>query len=326
MAQPIGSNADWSTGSACSGGLLATTYFIFVTRNWSRSLIMNSYVTEKEMTKMSVSNELEKLSKLKETGAINEEKFQAPGRSGSGDSRISTRSTVSLFASAFCLLHLFGCDLLVGGGTDREGDGEGEPPQCQFTNDGKCDEPTVCPPGTDTNDCSLCDGCCRDPNIDCRASEVCRFQEDDIIDAGDGIGTCVSADGIVYSIFVGATTMCEADPNGAEWDIGAGAPDPIVSIQVNGLQVAASPVIQDRFNFDPSFVTDIVLRSTDSISIIVFDEDFSDNDFGGGFCLGSACDAPVGVETLRGVNESAQGTCTPGGVASMELSLFPTPN
>ena len=108
---------------------------------------------------MSVSDELEKLSKMKETGSFSDEKYQVPGRSGSGGSLESRRSRVSLFADAFCLLHLVGCDLLVYGGTDGEGDGDGEgggePPQCQFTNDGECDEPTVCPPGTDTNDCSL---------------------------------------------------------------------------------------------------------------------------------------------------------------------------
>ena len=36
------------------------------------------------------------------------------------------RLNVPLLTSAFCLLHLFACDLPLGGGTDGEGDGGGE--------------------------------------------------------------------------------------------------------------------------------------------------------------------------------------------------------
>ena len=119
---------------------------------------------------MSVSDELEKLSKMKETGSISEEGFQAPARSGSGGARISTRSTVSLFASAFCLLHLFGCDLLVNGGADTCGKAcdaveltactcaASDP--CGWAGDNFCDEPAcaeITPEPFYDPDCSVVD-------------------------------------------------------------------------------------------------------------------------------------------------------------------------
>ena len=211
-------------------------------------------------------------------------------------------------------------------GEGDAGEGEGEAPACPYTNDGECDEPSICPPGTDTADCSICDGCCTDPTSECRPSEVCRFQENDVAGGGDGVGTCVSAESIPYTITIGDIALCETDPNGAEWDAGAGAPDPFVSVVVNGAAVATSAATQDRFNFNPAFQATITLRSTDVVSLIVSDEDLTSNDFGGGFCLGDACDSAIGVAPLRGVDTVLQGNCSPGGVASMAYSLFPTPN
>ena len=136
----------------------------------SLSLLVTLCLTEKEMTKMSVSDELEKLSKMKETGSISEEGFQAPGRSGSGGSRISTRSTVALFASAFCIFHLFGCDLLAGGDAITCGKAcdaadytactcDASDP-CGWARDGFCDEPAcaeITPEPFYDPDCSVVD-------------------------------------------------------------------------------------------------------------------------------------------------------------------------
>jgi hypothetical protein len=51
-------------------------------------------------------------------------------------------------------------------GTDTEDCGSGT---CAWVNDGICDEPTVCPVGTDTVDCSTCawvnDGVCDEPTV-----------------------------------------------------------------------------------------------------------------------------------------------------------------
>jgi hypothetical protein len=50
------------------------------------------------------------------------------------------------------------------------GGGGGE---CPFTNDGECDEPILCPPGTDVADCAGGGGCIGD--FDCGIGEFCDF-------------------------------------------------------------------------------------------------------------------------------------------------------
>jgi hypothetical protein len=215
-----------------------------------------------------------------------------------------------------------------GGGNGGGGNGGGDngPPACEYTNDGWCDEPDVCPAGTDAADCALCDGCCRDAGVDCRPSEVCRFQTDDEESlGGDLVGSCTVADGLVYSMVVADIALCETDPNGEAWDPFSGAPDPYVAIVVNGTVVASSSVVDDRYNFNPLLRADIVLRSTDIVDIIVYDVDSDSNDFGGGFCVGG-CDTPIGVEILRGVSASPVGSCEPGGVAAMYYYLEPKRN
>ena len=188
------------------------------------------------------------------------------------------------------------CGPLPGGGGDgggREGEGEDED--------------------------DLCDGCCFDAATDCRSSEICRFQANE---SDSEPGECLGADGASYLVAVGPLVLCERDPDGAEWDAGAGAPDPIIQIVVNGAEAARSVAVQDRFtSFEQEFVTTITLRSNDSVTIQVLDEDFTEDDFGGGFCLGSACNGPVGVDTLRGFLQDIQGDCGPGGVESMKVLL-----
>jgi hypothetical protein len=198
---------------------------------------------------------------------------------------------------------------------------------CRFSNDGQCDEPDVCPPGTDEADCSLCDGCCSFAATDCGPAEVCRFQADDVSGAGDGIGVCVGADSIPYTVSVTGVSLCEADPAGVEWDAFAGAPDPYVVLSVNGTVVASSGTFSDTYNFLPDFEAVVTLRTTDVVALFVYDEDATDDDFGGGFCLGDTCDSPIGIDRLRYPNlVVAEGSCDPGGVASASYSFLPQPN
>jgi hypothetical protein len=177
-------------------------------------------------------------------------------------------------------------------------------------------------------DAELCDGCCVTAVDDCAASEVCRFREADLNDP-DAVGACVGAENLSYDILVFDLSLCERKTDGSEWDAGAGAPDPRVDLVLNGSVVSSSPEAADSFNaFGDGILFTQTLRSTDSLTVQFVDVDLFEDDYIEGVCLGPACDAAVGVETLRGVafEGLSFGYCATSSLASVDIYLLPTPN
>ena len=370
------------------------------------------------------------------------------------------RLTVPLLTSAFCLLHLFACDLPLGGGIEGEGDGGGEgegegegeggtcggscdaadftactcgtSDPCGWASDGFCDEPACAAVTANAfrdPDCAgegegegegevpscgpaNCDGCCQgttcialpgdtncgsgggactacaDPSgcgVDESCASFCELDGTCVVPrfgtclfgdncafgtacrtfGGEEVGFCsttctpnnvvAGASGFLavergntdactadevcavtgfcsfanlsfYTLAVSGIDLCATNPTGQDWDIGGGAPDPIIQIVVNGVEVARSAAVQDSFGSGVFFVDTLFLSTTDSLTVNVLDDDLTGTDFGGGFCFGGGCDLPVGIEFLRGTNADGTGDCSrPGvGVAAMSLGISPS--
>jgi hypothetical protein len=59
--------------------------------------------------------------------------------------------------------------------------------QCPWTNDGECDEPNLCPVGTDVNDCACVEGSAGNT---CQWACDAECDEPDLCEAGTDTGDC----------------------------------------------------------------------------------------------------------------------------------------
>ncbi len=169
----------------------------------------------------------------------------------------------------------------------------------------------------------LCEGCCFDAATDCRASEVCRFSQA-AIDSGDP-GACVDSDGIPYRLGLLDVRICERMLDGSEWDVGAGAPDPFMRVEVNGVSTSTAAV-QDVFNAG-DFVLELELRSTDVVNLYLVDEDLTENDAITSYCVANECGQAIGVDRLRLMNGPVgDAGCATDAIAAATFVLVPAPN
>ena len=224
---------------------------------------------------------------------------------------------------AATLASIGACGLIMGANC-----GLGRTGECQTDRDCADDEECndgACEPirGGEGEGEPLCEGCCFDAASDCRASEVCRFSQADI-DNGDP-GACVDAEGIQYLVGLIDISLCERNTDGSEWDLGAGAPDPFMEIDVSGVPHQTTAV-QDSFS-PGALALELTLLSTDSVTVWLYDEDVTTNDPIGGYCAGPECDQAIGVDALRGL-EVAVGdpSCTESAIASATLVVTPSSN
>ncbi len=81
---------------------------------------------------------------------------------------------------------------------------------------------------------------------------------------------------VAISVAIGLTK-----PNGKSWDVGGGAPDPLVSARISSSGKTVSRSFRDSLNPSTSFSAE--LAPSDSISITVVDSDMSANDPIGSF-------------------------------------------
>lgn len=85
------------------------------------------------------------------------------------------------------------------------------------------------------------------------------------------------------------------DETGAAWDALGGAPDPFISISVNGTTTATSATRDDTFSATFSGPYDVTLIAGSTLTIEVWDEDVTVND------LMFTCQAsPIRADLLRG--------------------------
>lgn len=169
----------------------------------------------------------------------------------------------------------------------------------------------------------LCDGCCFDAGTDCRASEVCRFSQAAI--DNDDPGACVGSDGIPYQLGLVDVRVCERMLDGSEWDVGAGAPDPFMMVEVNGV-VTSAAAVQDVFNAG-DFVLELELSSTDVVNLYLVDDDLTENDAISGYCLAAECGQAIGVERLRTMYGPVGDVgCASDAIAEAMLVVVPAPN
>lgn len=106
---------------------------------------------------------------------------------------------------------------------------------------------------------------------------------------------CEAAFGRVYAITNVALAVPTTDPTGAEWDLGGGAPDLFLVIDVDGTVAATTATVQDEFSaaFAGPYNAQLIAGST--LELTAYDEDVSDDD------LAYVCSAaPITAELLRG--------------------------
>ena len=165
-------------------------------------------------------------------------------------------------------------------------------------------------------DCALTDLECCLADADCSDLEVCvePFPESE--------PACALANGRAYTLSVSSVVLSTTDQDGEAWDPFGGAPDPYIAVRINGTQTIFSATLSDTFS-GPNLVRDVVLNSFDLVDIFIYDEDSSDDDFGGGFCIGG-CGQPIGYEKFRNYAEFFSDS-DDRGVESMLVSISATP-
>lgn len=67
-------------------------------------------------------------------------------------------------------------------------------------------------------------------------------------------------------------------PNGRAWDVGEGAPDPLIHVRQDGYEIYTSPVVQDRFTARFELDPPIELDRTTNFEVEVIDKDVAAND------------------------------------------------
>jgi hypothetical protein len=125
-------------------------------------------------------------------------------------------------------------------------------------------------------------GSCTEVNDACTGETICVS------------GSCVVAFPRTYEASAIMLTLRTTDPNGAGWDVGGGAPDPLVEIHVNGTKVAMTSTVQDSFsgNFAGPYAFELVGGA--NLEFIAYDEDVTAND------LAYGCGAtPITANLLR---------------------------
>lgn len=132
---------------------------------------------------------------------------------------------------------------------------------------------------------------------------------ENICDCGGGIfcegtGRCVPAFGRIYRIGVMQVSLPERGPDGMCWDVGCGAPDPFVSVTVDGTVVGTTTAGTDLFNvtWDPIAVFDANILAGSGVHLDVWDEDVTTHD--GAFACARD---PIAAADLRSRSLSCAG-------------------
>ena len=124
--------------------------------------------------------------------------------------------------------------------------------------------PQFCPSGQVCAG-SSCGPCTK--SSQCSATQICT-----------GYGACADADGRSYLVTLKSATIPTTDSSGSAWDGLGGAPDPFVSIGVNGTAVQATSTKSDTFSPAWNEAITVQLHVGDELDFWVYDEDVSVND------------------------------------------------
>jgi len=136
----------------------------------------------------------------------------------------------------------------------------------------------------------------------CTGDDICICPGGSAEPLCEGTGTCSTAYGRRYSIFVGSLTLPDRRPDGMCWDAFCGAPDPFVQIRVNGGLLGTSPAVADSFRATLNYGVESNITAGSSIEIAVFDQDVSADD-GAFTCRFASVDSAL----LRGRDLSCSG-------------------
>jgi hypothetical protein len=116
-------------------------------------------------------------------------------------------------------------------------------------------------------------------NDTCAGNQICLRPD------GADQGDCVDALPRRWRFAVVSAQMPERRPDGECWDIGCGAPDPIIGLYINGQFVGDWGPHQDVFaveapSLDDSDLGEVNLVAGDELQFVLSDSDLSDDDAG----------------------------------------------
>jgi hypothetical protein len=147
-------------------------------------------------------------------------------------------------------------------------------------------------------------GCTAIPTDNCSGDDVCP---------GNG-QECGAAFPRMYWVTNIQVTVPTTDPNGAEWDVGGGAPDLFVVVGVNGTEAGRTQPVQDQFSATFSGPVMVQLAAAQAtLDLHVYDSDVTSGDDA------LDCSAPMTAELLRG----HQLSCAPPTGAMMTFTITP---
>src|SRR5512138_2072130 len=139
------------------------------------------------------------------------------------------------------------------------------------------------------------DGSNNPPPQDAPISNTCSETADTC--AGDTIcvGTaCVPAFPRVYTLTDMNVQLPTKDPNGGDWDLGGGAPDPYIKVTVDAKDITQTAFVSDVFTATFAGPIDVQLIAGGRLTLTVFDDDVGTD------TLAFTCDAnPITSALLR---------------------------
>lgn len=216
-------------------------------------------------------------------------------------------------------------------GQDNDGDGLGDcaDPACSayMFCQAPTPTPTPTPPPPPPSGCGVtgcpsgqtcgADGVCRTSPAPPPPPGACTPGPADTC-TGDTLcvaGTCSTAFGRRYTIWVESVQLPEHRPDGMCWDDpGCGAPDPFAVVTVDGARVGSTTAADDTYYATWGTVVEATVFAGSSIRIDVFDEDISEHDGAIGCVLESATAA-----TLRYGDLSCSGA-----LGTVVASIYPS--
>lgn len=124
----------------------------------------------------------------------------------------------------------------------------------------------------------------------CPGDQIC------ILDNGlGGPGHCEGAFGRVYTVNLGNVSVPERRSDGECWDVGCGSPDLFFEVLLDGQTILRTTTIDDRLSVESiNELGNALIVSGSVLSIMLYDEDLSSNDF----IIGCELN-PVSADDLR---------------------------
>ena len=126
--------------------------------------------------------------------------------------------------------------------------------------------------------------------------------------------TCEPAFNRIYHFSAISVVVAAQNPGGSAWDPFGGAPDPWVSVKLNGTEIIHTPSVTDVFQASYTDTSDTEIVGGSTLELVV-----ADSDFGGDDQILDCIIDPLGADVLRQTIVHCDGT---GGNTGSSVTMY----